>query len=166
MMDLFSSNISTTYPTTYGTTKNESKLDVVNVNKPFEIKDKLGNIDGYFWYQGNSVDLVFNLDGYVILGGNKYNSIGEVIGALDFEAKILDHRNNTVMKFTNSPYDVNKLVVSVSEDVEKCSVTLTLTSDKSSQIAKGRYRIELTASLGYEYHETVFPADTCIFEVR
>ena len=165
-MDLFSSNISTTYPTTYGTVTDEPKLDVVNVNKPFEIRDRLGNIDGYFWYQGNSVDLVFNLDGYVVLSGDKYNSIGEVIRALDFEAKILDHRNNTVMKFTNSPYDVNKLTVNVDEDIEKCSVTLPLTSDKSSQIAKGRYRIELIATLGYEYHETVFPASTCIFEVR
>lgn len=164
MMDLFSSNIATTYPT-----KDTNKTEVnnfVNINKPFEIRDRLGNLDGYFWYQGNSVDLVFNLDGYVIIGSDKYNEIIDVVNALSFEARVFDHRNNVVLKYTNSPFDSNRLTVIADNDINKCQVILPINGSNSSNLSKGRYRIELVATLGYEYHETVFPANTCIFEVK
>lgn len=164
-MDLFPSNLSTTFP--YGCPQSNENLTTLSINKPFEVRDKLGNLDGYFWYRGNSVDLVFNLDGeIVLLNTDKYNTITEVIKALTFEANILNFRNEPVMKFSTSPYEENKLIVHIEDDLNKCSITLPLSSDKSNLLVQGKYRIELIATLNYVYHETVFPAETCIFEVK
>ena len=36
-------------------------IQTTSPNKPFEIKDASGKLTGYFWYYGNSVDLVFDI---------------------------------------------------------------------------------------------------------
>jgi hypothetical protein len=42
-------------------------LGEVTPNKPFELRNNDGSLKGYFWYKGNSVSLVFNVEGEILL---------------------------------------------------------------------------------------------------
>lgn len=47
------------------TGKSYTKLEPVNSSKPYEAYDIKGNLIGYFWHQGETVNLEFNIDGEV-----------------------------------------------------------------------------------------------------
>lgn len=47
--------------------KSYTKLDPVDASKPFEEYDAGGNLIGYSWHQGESVNLEFNIDGEIVV---------------------------------------------------------------------------------------------------
>lgn len=47
--------------------KSYTKLDPVSSRKPYEEYDAKGNLVGYFWYRGDSINLEFNIDGEIIV---------------------------------------------------------------------------------------------------
>ena len=55
----------------------------VDINKPYEILNADRTLKGYFWYYGNSVDLVFDLEGEItLLSTDQYLTITDVLKTL------------------------------------------------------------------------------------
>ena len=86
----------------YPTLQKEEKLQSINPNKPYEIIGKDGLLKGYFWYYGNSVDLVFDITGEITLEQyDTYINISEIINTLDVNATIYNLRYEPVIHFSN-----------------------------------------------------------------
>lgn len=49
---------------------NSSKLDPLDASKPFEEYNTKGELTGYFWRQGETLNLEFNIDGEITLEAN------------------------------------------------------------------------------------------------
>lgn len=49
---------------------NGSKLDPLDASKPFEEYNAKGELSGYFWRQGETLNLEFNIDGEITLEAN------------------------------------------------------------------------------------------------
>ena len=78
-------------------------IQEVNINKPYELW-KNGILKGYFWYYGNSVDLVFNLKGQISLTGmDAYITVNQLLKSLMFTGTIYDFRHSKILEFSNDP---------------------------------------------------------------
>ena len=165
-------NMSTTYtPNPFqpnyppALTNNANEATPIKLNKPYEIlSPDRKTVLGYFWYQGNSVDLVFNLSGEITLEEtDNYLDANDVINSLTLVSTIYNFRYEPIMQFSTDPL-ISKNPLIVASD--KGTVTMSLTNELSAQLVKGVYYIELTASLLNGYNETLFNSDDIKFEVR
>ena len=131
-------NISTTYtPNPFqpnypsALINNTNEATPVKLNKPYEILSPDRKIVlGYFWYQGNSVDLVFNLSGEITLEEtDNYLDANDVINSLTFVSTIYNFRYEPVMQFsTDSLISKNPLIVAN----DKGTITMSLTNELSA----------------------------------
>lgn len=51
--------------------KSYTKLDPIEASKPYEEYDSKGNLIGYYWRQGETINLEFNIDGEVTISDTK-----------------------------------------------------------------------------------------------
>lgn len=148
-------NISTQYtPNNYQTNNmGNQSIQTSNPNKPYEVKDARGNLIGYFWYYGNSVVLTFDISGeYTSVSENVYVDVQDVLSGCTLTLTIYDNRYNIIHQESVYP--------------NSTSVDFVIDSQVSSKMLKGKYTMQLVASNGSGYNETLFGVDTCIFEVR
>lgn len=142
----------------------------VNVNKPYEIKGSDGSLKGYFWYYGNSVDLVFNVSGQITATQTEtYLTINQILRDLNLRCSIYNFRHENVLEFSNSFEAQNKLIIEVNPnewEAKGAVVTASLSQEMSQKLIKGSYYVELIASHPSGYCETLFDSSSCIFEVR
>lgn len=56
------------------------RVELARPNRPYEEYDVNGNVIGYSWYQGDTVDLAFHIDGKICVEGNAivYTAYGDV----------------------------------------------------------------------------------------
>lgn len=47
-----------------------TKLDPQAASKPYELYDAKGNLEGYYWYEGNQIVLDFSIDGEITIESN------------------------------------------------------------------------------------------------
>ena len=171
-----SNNLSTTYnPNAFQPSYNQqplnSNIQAVNINKPYEVTNTSGHLVGYFWYQGNSVDLCFELTGEVTLTEQDQWLDLSIFKDLIVECTIYDFRREPVLKFSNDITAEHKLEVKLNATGDGTDVTfgyvlVQLDRELSSSLAKGTYRISLEAYNLEGYHETLFTPEICTFEVR
>ena len=137
----------------------------VKLNKPYEIlSPDRKTVLGYFWYQGNSVDLIFNLSGEITLEEtDNYLDANDVINSLTLVSTIYNFRYEPIMQFSTDPL-ISKNPLIVASD--KSTITMSLTNELSAQVVKGVYHIDLVASLANGYNETLFNSENIKFEVR
>ena len=185
MNSMFSNftNLNTTYTPnpfqkTYPSMQTDNQLKSNHPNKPYEVKNPDGSIKGYFWYYGNSVELVFNVEGEITLEEtDNYLYASDVISGLALIATIYNFRSEPVLKFSTDPLIAeNELIVGETKTIadEHCNklekistpVTMQITNELSSQLVKGIYYIDLVATLSDGYNETLFDTNCCKFEVR
>ena len=121
MNSMFSNftNLETTYQPnafqpSYPFASKQDKIQSVNINKPYELLNADGTLKGYFWYKGNSVDLVFNLEGEItLLAQDQYLTASDIINQLQLVANIYNFRMEPVLQFSNSIDAKNKLIVEI-----------------------------------------------------
>ena len=148
------------------------KIQTANPNKPYEILGPDGNLKGYFWYKGNSIDLVFNLKGGITLEAyEQYVSIEDVLSYLDLTATFYNFRHEKIVQFDTFMDADYPLVCNLVYDENGCinGTTVTVSIDKelsNTKFVKGIYYLDLIASHPNGYCETLFGQDTCTFEVR
>lgn len=143
-------------------------------NKPYEIlsADK-SKVLGYFWYYGNSVDLIFDFSdsvyGYTSENISSYENkpiailVEELLPQLKLEATIYNFRYEPILKFSND------FIISNNEiKIDKDKVIISITSELSSKLVKGVYSLDLIATHNDGYHETLFSSqqNELKFEVR
>lgn len=156
------------YPPAY---QNEN-INAVKINKPYEILNADGSLKGYFWYYGNSVDLIFNISDesdnptetpvVTLLDENIYFTVQDVLKTLQLEAIFYDFRMEPVAVFSNNILAENQLIV----DAEKATVKISIDSALSATLTKGTYYLDLIAKHASGYNETLFNASCCTFEIR
>lgn len=158
MFDNFQ-NIPADYtPNNFQTAQNTcSAIEPKNPNKPYEIKNITGELLGYFWYYGNSIDLTFdiydNSDEAAFTAESTYVTIQDYLQFCDLTVTLFDAYNWSI---------VHQEKLQAKGNV----VTLHINAELSSKIVKGKYRIQLVASHPSGYNETIFSTDDCILEVR
>lgn len=174
-MNLFTefANISTTYsPHSFQqkypafNTPQNNQIESTSPNKPYELI-KNGDLVGYFWYQGNSIDLVFDISGTITLQSvDKFWTVNDIAKTLQFEVYMYDFRGIRILEYTNNNLTEKQLLVDVVDGLDNATVTVQIDSATSAQLAKGVYKFELIASHSSGYRETLFSKDSAIFEVR
>lgn len=135
-----------------------SQIQQNNPNKPFEVKDVRGNLTGYFWYYGNSVDLVWDIEGEVISAdSNEYVDVAGMIKYQTITATIYNWKKEVI--------DSIKLLPNIDEN-NNVTVRLPIQGELTQKMVKGTYTIDLVASNAQGYNETLFDTGVCNFEVR
>lgn len=172
----------------YSECKQDKKpvIEVLNISKPYEVKDAEGNLKGYFWYYGNSVDLDFIISGQVTIedsdsyididqlipGENPKSPQEEILRDLELKMTIYNSKYDPIIYFSNgmdAEYFLNVKDPVINEETGEVSITATATIDKeisTLKMPKGVYYIDLVASHPSGYCETLFSSTTCTFEVR
>ena len=149
-------------------------------NKPYEIlsADK-SKVEGYFWYYGNSIDLIFDFSdseygytseyGYLDPNDNFSNSkpvailVEELLPTLILNATLYNFRHEPILIFsTDSLVSKNRI------EVKGTKVIMVITNELSSQLPKGKYCLDLNASHLDGYNETLFNSEMnkLYFEVK
>ena len=150
-------NIPTSYtPNNYQqnySQQEDTNISSINNNKPYEMRDIKGDLIGYFWYYGNSIDLVFDIEGEYTTP-TSYIDVADYLQNCTLIATIFDFKWNIMYQEILSPKDNTAI--------------LSLNSEKSSKLIKGKYTIQLVATHPTGYNETLFAADpkNCILEVK
>lgn len=168
-------NLNTTYTPNpfqpgYPPLQQDCAIKSVNINKPYEILNADKTLKGYFWYYGNSVDLVFDLDGEItLLPSDQYLTISDVLKTLQLKSIIYDFRMEPMIEFSNAIEAQNQLQIvygDQNEGLDGTKIIMQIDNELSAQLVKGIYYIELVAMSPSGYNETLFSADSCTFEVR
>lgn len=129
-----------------------------NPNKPYEVVDARGNLTGYFWYYGNSVDLIWDIVGEATSEvTSSYIDIANTIKYQIITATIYDWRYQKIEEI--------KLVPQIDGN-NNVTVMLPINGQLSQKLVKGTYYISLVASNSQGYNETLFDTGVCNFEVR
>ena len=127
-----------------------------------------GTLKGYFWYQGNSVDLTFDITGTFTFDNVYYVTAAEVVSNLLTTFSVFDHRHACILQYSNhgvgQPLYYNLHSNDDGEIVGE--ITIKLDHDTSEKLPKGVYTCSLTVSHPSGYYETLFDTSTCTFEVR
>ena len=148
-------NINTQYtPNNYQDNFGESDLNnsiqTVSPNKPYEIKDKRGNLTGYFWYYGDSVNLSFDIIGE-FTDENGYVSVEDVVNGCKVMLTVYDFRYNIVHQEAKDA---------------QTTIDFLINAEVSKKLVRGKYTVSLVIANDVGYSETLFSTDTCTFEVR
>lgn len=117
---------------------NSSKLDPLDASKPFEEYNTKGELTGYSWRQGETLNLEFNIDGEITLEAN----------AILFKATGQTPVTNTVAKVGQRAYNIIDLrswtCVAITSNgdrtwQEDAEFTYPLNSDRSVYISAADY---------------------------
>ena len=67
-----------------------SKLDPIEASKPYELFDTKGNLEGYYWNYGDSINLEFNIDGEITIESDALilKRVGEAPATAKLGAKV------------------------------------------------------------------------------
>lgn len=137
-------------------------------NKPYEITDDRGNLVGYFWYYGNSVDLVWDITGEATSeASSTYIDLDNILAYITLTAIIYDWRHEIIDSIKLHPKVelINNFENNTLKN-KKYIATLQIKDDLAKRLVKGIYTIDLVASNVQGYNETLFSSNDCKFEVR
>lgn len=161
MIDMFTNyqNLSENYiPNNLSQNKTKpysyTKFNPCEITKPYELYNAKNELEGYYWYYGNTINLDFSIDGEVIdINGN---GTGEYVSAKDYLAdkiatiNIYDFRMNVI--YSKS--------ISASENI-----IITIDPELSMKMVRGIYYCSLEVS-NSKSHETIFDSTDCKFLVK
>ena len=160
------------YPTTCNCTNN---LQSISPNKPFEIVDMNNQVTGYFWYQGNTLDLVWDITGEALTANpDIYINAASYVQDCELICKIYNFRKEVIVKASSKQTDISTLYP-LYLDIQKSSVDgindsisciLHIDQALSNKLVKGIYSISLTFVLPSCFDETILDGTNCKFEVR
>ena len=131
-----------------------TKLNPCEITKPYELYNAKNELEGYYWYYGNIINLDFSIDGEVIdINGN---GTGEYVSAKDY----LADKTATV-----NIYDFRMNVIYSKSLPASENILITIDPELSSKMVKGIYYCSLEVS-NSKSHETIFDSTDCKFLVK
>ena len=163
-----------------------SKLDPIYPNKPYVDYDAFGNVQGYWWYYGDTVNLEFNISGEAVYEGipeiidepeiigetnTSPNAIGNYINVSDFlsDKEILIQLYN----FRQEELVIDKKIIQKTFGIEQLiqnsdgSVSLVFEIDDqlSKDLVRGIYFISLKV-IAKGLQDTLFQQSDAILTVK
>lgn len=169
------------YPSCPPKSCDKPKLDPCKPDKPYISYNEKGDMVGYWWYQGNTINLEFNIEGEVtytesesngeinnIQGINASNS-GGYIEVLDFlkdkkiTIKMYNFRHELV-KYEDMDGSI-KSAVQVFDGSQGTKYIFVIDELLASKLGKGNYYLSLTIS-SQGYNETILYQDDCSITIK
>ena len=114
-----------------------------NPNKPYSDYNAKGELVGYFWHYGDSINLEFNIEG-------EMTTQEDYIEAKDFlinkyaQFKLYNFRHEPIYELTTPKFTGDTATVIIPIDVEL-----------SKKLVKGIYYCSLSISDGFDYYQTL-----------
>lgn len=127
-------------------------------NKPYEDYNAKGELVGYWWSYGDTINLDFELDGYVTIdGSDNYISVKEFIKDKEINIALYNFRYEEIinMLFDGKEY----------QDKDTVNVIFPIDKELSKSLVPGTYYCSLTI-IGKEVSATIFYEDSCTLTVR
>lgn len=149
--------------------KPECKLDPCNPNKPYAQYDVKGNLIGYWWNYGDTINLEFNIDGEVVFTesdkditqDNTENTIdlSQAGGYIPAEEFLKD--KEIIVRIMNFRREI------IAEQTYQGSTKIIFTIDKdlSQKMVKSNYYCSLTIQSKTLEH-TIFSQNDCTLTVK
>ena len=138
------SNLSCAYPTT--------QLEPIKPILPYEEYNAQGELIGYFWHYGDTLNLEFDVDGEVsLLDDGTYISASEFLQGKKATIVILDFRNDIVVERVLEASD--KIIFEIDEELSK-------------KIVRGTYHCTLTIWDDADFNKTIFANEDATFIVK
>lgn len=131
-----------------------TKLDSDKTTLPYELYNAKGELEGYFWYQGNTINLEFNIDGEIVDETGK--GTGSYIPANDYLAGKVA---------TISIYDFRMNIIEYRTYPASPTINFIINKELSDKMNKGVYYCSLIIS-DDNTHETIFDTSDCKFLVK
>lgn len=157
MIDMFTNyeNLSDSYiPNNLSANKikpeSYTKLCPITASKPYELYNAKNELEGYFWYYGDAINLDFSIEGEVTLDDGTYISANDFLKDKLYAVKIYDFRLNEI--YTQVGQSSTNIVLSIDKDL-------------SSNFVKGVYYCSLQIS-GKDFQETLFSPQDCKLLVK
>lgn len=125
-------------------------------NKPYEEYDISGNLIGYWWYYGNTVNLEFNIEGEVTYEGNdSYVSAKEFLKDKQIEIKLFNFRREEIIsKIFKDQEDMSTVIFEIDKDL-------------SEELVRGVYYCSLVVlNNDGTYIQTLLDLDNCTLRVK
>ena len=131
-----------------------TKLDPCEITKPYELYNAKNELEGYYWYYGNTINLDFSIDGEVLdIDGN---GTGEYVSAKDYLADKVA---------TINIYDFRMNVIYSKSIPAAENIIITIDPELSMRMVRGIYYCSLEVS-NNKSHETIFDSTDCKFLVK
>ena len=106
---------------------------------PYEVYDKEGNLSGYYWYYGDTIELHFIIDGEVTADSATANGVS-VETVYTTAEEYLSDKNAKICIYSSLRYEpVLETVLSASTDIK-----LIIDEETSKKLLRGTYYITLT----------------------
>lgn len=150
--------------------KSYTKLDPINGSKPYELYSAKNELEGYYWYYGDALNLEFNIDGEITVESNSiiFRSPDQqptltTEGRIEQRAyNIIDLRSWTCVSFENGLYiweEDEEFVYPLNGDKQIYVSAKDYLSDKTINIELYNFRLERIAAKSYNGSNSV------IFEI-
>lgn len=127
-------------------------LEPCKPNKPYEEYDAKGELVGYWWYQGDTINLEYNIEGEVTVEGSS-----NYITAEDFLAD-----KQVTIKLYNFRREV------IAEKTFEGSTTIIFPIDKelAKILVQGVYYSSLEIWMGEDFNKTLLKQDECTLTIK
>ena len=135
-------------------------------NKPYESYDEEGNIIGYWWYEGDTVTLDFDIDGEIIadqevieeVNGQPSVSIKPV--RVPIEDFIIDKQ------ITFNMYNFRGEIIFTQDYEGATNVRFDIDLEKAALLTKGNYTISLSVWDGETFNKTIYSKEDCTITIK
>lgn len=131
-----------------------TKLNPTELTKPYELYNAKGELEGYYWYYGQSINLDFTITGEIVLKDNSENdsyiSVEDYLSDKSFRLRIYNFRYEIIDEML-FPGVLNPI--------------FEIDSEKSKKYAKGIYYCSLEIIYN-DICETLFGPEDCKLLVK
>ena len=131
-----------------------SKLLKTELTKPYELYNAKNELEGYYWYYGDTIELDFSIDGEVL--GINGEHTGQYVTAADYLL-------NKIATLTIYNFRMEAIYTKTSNAAEE--ISLTIDPELSQKLLRGIYYCSLVVS-DFASHETIFSPQDCKFLVK
>lgn len=129
-----------------------SKLKPVKPNKPYEKYNAEGELIGYYWYYGDTINLEFTIEGEVTYeGSNEYVDAAEFMKEKQVTIELYNFRRELIT--TRTLAGSNVIVFEIDEALSK-------------ELIRGNYYCTLTVFDNSGLNKTLFYQDDCTLFVE
>lgn len=135
--------------------KPDCKFNPLKPIMPYATIDELGNITGYWWHYGDTINLEFDLeaDGEItIFGSDVYLTVEDFLKSVKCDAVV-------------TLYNFRHEVIAKKTFIATPTVVFPIDEELSKKLVKGTYYCTLTISSA-DLTDTIFYAEDCVFTVK
>lgn len=133
-------------------TQNDSIYHPLKPNKPFEKYNAEGELIGYYWYYGDTVNLEFTIEGEVVNeDSSKYIDAAEFMKDKQVTVQICNFRREPIITKTYAGDAI---------------ITFAIDEEISKKLVRGNYYCTVTVFNNHGLNKTLFYQDDCTLYVE